>query len=381
MGPAIDVRSVDIDNGPAMVKEAAPPSRPSTTPREDLVTVLLSTWVLVGVMLDGWAHRHLSSPESFLSPWHLVAYSGYVAVVGWVLLLIRRNQAAGRPWKEAIPAGYGLGMVGVLLLVAGVSGDLVWHRIFGVERAIAALLSPTHLALFGGVMLIQTSPYRAGRARIPPGTPPVQEFLPVLASAALGATMAAFLFQYLSMFVVEIAVPSDAPSAGVQGPGIGPSPLSASIATVLVTATIAVAPVLLLVGRWRVPRGSISFLFVAMAMLLGILTGYRTWHIVVAAVAAGILSEYVVSRLPRYPGRGTRYRLTAAIVPFLFVGLSFLAVEVRRGLGWPVEVWTGTLIFSALAGVGLTLFTGPAVLADATTAGDAMERVPDSIPP
>jgi hypothetical protein len=37
-------------------------------------------------------------------------------------------------------------------------GDLSWHLAFGIERDIAALLSPTHLGLFTGAFLTSAWP-------------------------------------------------------------------------------------------------------------------------------------------------------------------------------------------------------------------------------
>ena len=56
------------------------------------------------------------------------------------------------------PAGYGLGMVGVVGFAAGGGGDMVWHMIFGVEVDLEALLSPSHLLLFASSL--SSSPAR-----------------------------------------------------------------------------------------------------------------------------------------------------------------------------------------------------------------------------
>lgn len=46
--------------------------------------------------------------------------------------------------------------------VFGLGGvlDLLWHTAFGVEQGIDALLSPSHLTLFVGGMLLLTAPVR-----------------------------------------------------------------------------------------------------------------------------------------------------------------------------------------------------------------------------
>ena len=40
-------------------RDAGAVDRPRSTHREDLVTVLLATWLIAGLGLDGWAHNQL----------------------------------------------------------------------------------------------------------------------------------------------------------------------------------------------------------------------------------------------------------------------------------------------------------------------------------
>ena len=55
-----------------------------TTWGEDLITVVLGSWLTLGGFVDGYAHRNLDTPETFFTPWHAVLYSGYLAVAcGW----------------------------------------------------------------------------------------------------------------------------------------------------------------------------------------------------------------------------------------------------------------------------------------------------------
>jgi hypothetical protein len=107
-----------------------------------------STWFVIGVCLDGWAHTH-RLPDSFFTPWHAVIYSG---VLGAALVLAGTSFAAWRhdaPWRHALPAGYGLSLLGAgLFLITGVA-DFVWHSLFGIEADLEALYSPPHLLLAG----------------------------------------------------------------------------------------------------------------------------------------------------------------------------------------------------------------------------------------
>jgi hypothetical protein len=61
-----------------------------------------------------------------------------------VTVLVVTSISSGR---RALSAGYGLSLLGALIFIVGIMGDLVWHTLFGIEVDLVALLSPTHLLL------------------------------------------------------------------------------------------------------------------------------------------------------------------------------------------------------------------------------------------
>ena len=50
--------------------------------------------------------------------------------------LVLINRGAGTSYVEWIPAGYGLGLVGLAVFVLGGVGDGIWHSVLGVEEGI-----------------------------------------------------------------------------------------------------------------------------------------------------------------------------------------------------------------------------------------------------
>src|SRR5206468_4254219 len=131
------------DAAPGTVREQAP-ARPRSRWTDDLVTAVLSGWVITGMVLDAWAHQNASRLETFFTPWHAVLYSGFAAVAAWMIskaLAARRS----RPFRTGVPVGYGLGLVGVAIFFLSGIGDGIWHTIFGIERNLEAALSPTHV--------------------------------------------------------------------------------------------------------------------------------------------------------------------------------------------------------------------------------------------
>ena len=105
----------------------------------DAVTMLLGTWLLVGLVVDGWAHNNLQALETFFTPWHALFYSGFVATAAWVLATAARARQPSRSGLAAFPAGYGLAVVGVVVFGVGGAGDMTWHSIFGIEQDVEAL--------------------------------------------------------------------------------------------------------------------------------------------------------------------------------------------------------------------------------------------------
>jgi hypothetical protein len=345
-------------------------ARPRTGWGDDLVTVLLAAWTVVGLFLDGWAHGNLAELETFLTPWHAVLYSGFAATAAWIAGLVRRHRLPGRSWREAVPNGYGLGVAGVVVFLAGGLGDWAWHGVFGVERDLAALLSPTHLLLLLGGLLMVTSPLRSAWSSPAPPAPGLRGILPGLLSVTLATSAVAFFFHYLSLFLTTTPAIRASEVLAVwrrQAPAVPGDLLEHhvalqrihGIASLLVTALTLVAPVLLLLRRWRLPFGSVALLFATVGGLVGAFNQYDSWELSAAAAAAGVLADLLIARLRPSPERPGAFRATAALVPTAVLGLYFLAVQAVHGIGWDAELWTGVIAFGALGGYALGLLMLP----------------------
>jgi hypothetical protein len=231
--------------------------QPPASWRVDASTMLLGTWLLVGLVVDGWAHNNLQALETFFTPWHALFYSGFVATAAWVLATAARARQPSRSGLAAFPAGYGLAVVGVVVFAVGGAGDLTWHSIFGIEQDVEALFSPTHL-LIAGMALILSAPLRAAWGDpAAPAAPGYRRFLPVLASAALVTVLVAFAFMYWAAFIQAIGADSYDPH------------LLDGVASVLVTNLILLAPLLLLARHWRLPLGTGTTIYGGVGVLLG----------------------------------------------------------------------------------------------------------------
>ena len=198
---------------PPKAEEAEPVARVRAAPWFDWLVGLLSCWLTGGLFLDGWAHNHLGSMETFFTPWHTVLYSGFAALMTALALAWLRGVYDRGPLTAAVPEGYELSALGVLLFgLAGVL-DLLWHKRFGIEAGTDALLSPTHLLLAASGILIVTGPLRAAWRR-PESRLGWRTGAPAIAAAALTLAGLGFFTQFAHPFVTAYASTGNSTSWG-----------------------------------------------------------------------------------------------------------------------------------------------------------------------
>jgi hypothetical protein len=329
-------------------------ARPApATPTEDLITALLGTLVVAGGTLDGWAHNNILAQiqgEGFFTPWHAVLYTGYGATAAWTFWIARRRRRPGTPWwsSSTWPVGYRMGALGVVLF--GVAGglDMVWHEIFGIEVTLDALLSPSHLLLAVGSVLMVTSPLRSWWSTGEGGLRTVAGVL----SLALGATVVQIFTLYTSTFNVAAAA---SPYDGLQGtPGYVLASLG--LAGYLVSTAVILVPVLLVHRRGTVP-GLITAVVVPVALFAPIVYEFpaaETTGAVTAIVAAGV-ADVLVVRLDLRRGLNAPLRLpiAGAVVGALVSAGHLLGVHLDSTVRWPAELWTGAVVSAAIAGAVL----------------------------
>ena len=138
--------------------------------REDLITGLLSTTLVAGLFLDGWNHINLQNGAlgSFFTVWHALLYAGFTATFLWVATRNPHLFVQGvrpEPYFHrflGIPMRYPLAMLGFVLAMVGMFGDLLWHSEFGEENGVARVIAPFHLLLFAGAAALVSAGLRSG---------------------------------------------------------------------------------------------------------------------------------------------------------------------------------------------------------------------------
>src|SRR3954453_6137426 len=122
-----------------LVDSGEPKTR--TSYRDDLTTVGLGVWFVIGLLLDAWAHNNVPNLETFFTPWHAVFYSGFVATAGWIAWTVRGAWQADRRGVAAMPIGYAASAVAIAGFAVSGVGDAIWHTTFGIEQNINILFS------------------------------------------------------------------------------------------------------------------------------------------------------------------------------------------------------------------------------------------------
>jgi hypothetical protein len=305
--------------------------------REQLAFIVFAVWAIAGLFVDGWSHRH-GRPNTFFTPWHAVLYSGIAAGAIWAPIDGYRRRRAGEVLPGFDVAGARVSALGVVLLLAGGVGDMMWHTVFGIEQDVAALLSPTHLLLMLGGMLAVSGPLRAAWATDTDRSPSLRAFVPVVVSAALVAALASFFTMFASPFLVTRLTMNE-----YQAQEVG-------VAGILVATVVLLVPVIVLTSRWSVPRGTFTVYFGIVAGLVGGLEGYHRWPLLLPLLMAGVTADVLVRR-------GASISLLSAAVPAVLWVEYFAIFFATGGMRWSADLWLGSAVMASLLGYGLAQLT------------------------
>jgi hypothetical protein len=336
-------------------------ARPRASYRDDLVTVVVGLWFVVGLLLDAWAHNNLGDLESFFTPWHAVFYSGFTVTAAWMSWLVWRSRGADGVTAASVPVGYGLGLLGLPVFALAGVGDFAWHTVFGVEQALRILFSPTHLLLATAMVLIVTSPLRSAWSNPDlPERPTLRRLLPAVVGLAFATTLVMLLLQYANALVWradEVVAALSNPLDGTVEWSVSPVELASSIA---MTNAVLLAPLLILARRWSPPPGSATVVFTAVVGLAAAITVLHGAALLVGVLVGGVLADALLAWLRPGAGRRGRYLIFAALTPTV-VWYCYLAAASLAAGGLPrvTEYWTGIPLAAGLMGLLLGVVALP----------------------
>ncbi len=319
----------------------------------DWLVTAAGLWIMTGLFID--AHQHLFlAVESFWNPWHLTMYSGAIFAAAVLAFAVARNyERAGSFWK-AIPPGYVQSVFGVAGLLLGGALDFVWHAVFGFEHQLDLLMSPPHLFLLSGLFFLITGPVRSALAR--PDAPTLFQQLPMLVSLGLAIEIIQFVTQY--GFYPE-ALMRDHPLSQIanQREQFVLSVFlfyrqALEISIVIWQSLLIAAAALYLCLRKRLAFGAITVVCVVEKLWIGgeLSTGLMELLLVVlAALAAGLAGDVILSRLHPSARNPNALRLLGFVVPAAYFAAYFAFAVPMFGGTW----WDASFLFGSIAEAGI----------------------------
>jgi len=307
----------------AITAAARPAERVLPAGWYDWLFLAATAWLVGGAFLDAWAHNHIAQLESFFTPWHGVLYSGYAACA--VVL--------GARWvrDRSLPAGYGLSLLGCVGFAVGGVADMLWHTFFGIERSIAAVLSPSHLWLIISGGLVITGTVRAARAGAGRRAPVI---------AVLGATV---VFCYLGL-ITSFAQPYFDRVAASTYRTVMPYDQAVTIGLfgVMLQSALLVGLVGKLREKFELPFGSLTVILGVQAFMLAFT--HAVDFMVLVAVAGGLAGDVWLLVLRSRPAA------FAAVLPATLYAVYIAALLVVYGTWWEIHAVTGIVVAAGLTG-------------------------------
>ncbi len=325
---------------PAAAKPAAKTGYPAGSLRFDWAMTGLSAVYLAGLWIDGWAHFHGEVDGSFFTPWHFLFYSAFGLVALFLGYHQLRNINRGYAFTRALPEGYWLSLIGVMLFALGGVGDMIWHTLFGIEAGTEALLSPSHIMLAIGMALIFTGPVRAAWIRARDVTAEIRGW------RALGPMIVSMtLFLTLVMFFTSYAHPVVSPLAFTR---LSQSAQDMGVTSILFQAGFLSGVIGLLVWRWRLPFGTFAFMLTLSTALLTVLNDLYVF--ILPALIAGLIIDVLAWWLKPSPARTPQFFTLMFAAPFTYYALYFATVHFASGIRWSIHVWAGAIFLAGVVG-------------------------------
>jgi hypothetical protein len=342
--------------------------------RFDWLMTLVSLWILAGVFLDGWFHNTFQDGiETFLTPWHGILYSGLAAAGAVMVPPYARNLINGSHWTRGLPYGYMLSLLGFIIFAMGGGFDFAWHTLFGFEADEEALLSPAHLLLATGGILLTSGPLRAAwhRSDEASGGNWVG-LLPGLLSLITVFSLLTFFTQFANAFTHANIIAGRGPDGETYFWNV------AGISSVLVPAGLMMGVILLAIRRWKLPAGSLTLLLTTNATLMFILgSSYagQQWPVLLAALAGGMVADVLLALLKPSITRVWALRMFSFATPFSFFLLFFGALIVSNGIWWRIHMWLGVPMIAGVVGLLLSYLSVPSAPQGASSTADREPRL------
>lgn len=324
------------------------PGYPDPSRAFDWTFTALAALFTAGLFADGWAHHHLpANIETFFASWHAPFYAGFFSLFVLMWLTMRRNETSGFPLRRSLPQEYMPSFWGGVAFLAGAVAEMFWHRYFGIEVSLEALISPTHLTLaFGGALMV-AGPFRSlWHRRKEKG---IVGYLPALVSFALFLSFLTFMTQ----FAHPIVDPWMNPARQMMWIGVAQS---LGLSGALLQTTLFTGLSLYVLRRRKLPFGSFAFILGFNA--LGMAFMQDEFSFFPAIALAGLLIDLIVREVFN-PREIWTVRALGALLPAAYWTAYTATLLSTGGVSWSVHLWAGQIVLASIFGLLLSYLVFP----------------------
>lgn len=130
---------------------------------------------------------------------------------------------------------------------------------------------------------------------------------------------------------------------------------SLGIAAILVQSALIAGLVVLALRRGGLPFGSLTLVLGVNTALMSVMSD--EYRLIPGALIAGLASDVLVARLRPSADRLDALRAVAAFVPAAYVVAYLVTLALGGGLGWPVHLWTGSVVLAGATGLLISFAT------------------------
>ena len=127
--------------------------------------------------------------------------------------------------------------------------------------------------------------------------------------------------------------------------------------SIAVQAALMMGFVLWAMRRWSLPVGSMVIIFTINAVLMS--TQEDTFQLIPFAVLAGVAADILIWLLKPLERRPLALRVFSFSVPAIYYAFYFVVLSLTYGLGWPVELWSGSILLAGFMGLLLSYLLMP----------------------
>jgi hypothetical protein len=309
------------------------------TPAWLFALMVANTVAAVGLFGDIARHVSITAVldgDDFLSGWHLVLYGG-VAGVAVVLGALALTHGPRAP-IVLLPAA----SAGLATLTLGGIVDSVWHELYGVEAAFEALVSPPHLVILAGLVMLMIAPI--GAVADGPSAPLDALRSLVLALSITSLLLVISLFTgYLTPLIGGSEFQAGAYVEALVGTSYLDYDTSRGLGVTLWFGTLVSLVVVVVRARTAPVAGTWTIAFGLLGAAPLVASGRVAFPLTAALVVFGFLSDLVATRSRPHP-------LAVGLAVAAMWATMFAVIGARGDLLWQQELWSGVVATGFLVG-------------------------------